>query len=181
MLLHRSTSTNGRAKCQPMILPIWSRGTQSNPWLSMVCSHAAQDRLETRVDRPHTTAHCPQSRQHKKSPLYPPNLQYPSTNLQGSVLYRIGHIQASRKNDRTDTRTTRRISKTLKDLQWTRISKTPRPHHLGSCNRTTPRCTYHITRMTPSLNPGRDWRSKEICRRTPEERNDLTIMEPLCH
>src|SRR6266852_6174521 len=56
-LLHRPTGSNRKNHYSSTILPSRPRGTQGNLRICLVRSSTAKNRLETRMDRPHTTPH----------------------------------------------------------------------------------------------------------------------------
>src|SRR5258708_27439977 len=62
------------------VLPLRPWRTQSHPWLPVVCSDATKDRLETRLDQPHSPPHYIQKTGCKMSRIPSPHYQLTPTN-----------------------------------------------------------------------------------------------------
>src|SRR5258708_31059655 len=71
------------------------------------------------------------------------------------------------------------ISEAQESIQRRGIAKTTSAYHLGSCHRTTPGSSCLPTRMTPPPHSKRNCRGAEVRSRTPKERDNPRIMEPL--
>src|SRR6266404_1948138 len=68
-VLHRPRHPHWLDQYQYEVLPYTARRTQGDLRLPLVRSSTTQDRLEKRLDRPHTTAHCVQNRRRSKSTI----------------------------------------------------------------------------------------------------------------
>src|SRR5258708_5476243 len=144
----------------------------------MVCSDAAKDRLETRLDRPHSPPHHIQKPGCKKGRIPTPRHQPTSTNQTRSVLYRPSHATPARKRGGPlqDTPT---ISASPKSLQRRTIAEAPRPLDLGPRHRTPSRSSPNSPWKATPPDTIRNTRDPQVCSRTPSKGNYPRVMEPL--
>ena len=92
-ILHRPTCQNRTQDNNPSLLSDGTRGTQSDPRISVVRSYAAKDRLAPRMDRPLATPRHPPSAKCQKSHLHPKNQKRTTaTPTKRSLLHWASHI-----------------------------------------------------------------------------------------
>src|SRR5216684_407947 len=108
----------------------------------MVRSDATKDRLEARMDRPHSSPHYIQKRRRKKGGVPPPRHQSTSTNQKRLIFYRSSHVTPTRRSHRP-SESTLTLSTPCKSLQRAAIPKASSPFDLGPCHRTPPWRTPH--------------------------------------
>ncbi len=144
----------------------------------MVCSDAAKNRLETRLDRPYSPPYHIQKPGCKKGRIPTPRHQPTLTNQTRSVLYRPSYAAPAQKRGRP-LQNTPTISTSPQGLQRRTIAKAPRPLDLGPRYRTPPRSPPNSSRKATPPNPTRNTRNPQVRRRTSNEGYHPRVMEPL--
>src|SRR5713226_7088261 len=144
----------------------------------MVCSDAAKDRLETRLDRPHSPPHYIQEPRRKKGRIPTPKHQPTPTNQTRSVLYRPSHVTPVRKRSRP-FQNTPTVSASPQGLQRRTIAEAPHPLDLGPRYRTSPGSSPNTPRKATPPDTTGDTRDSQICGRTLGKGNYPRVVEPL--